>query len=102
MSAIKTALLRAYISRFIKTGGVDPTRLTDALSYGAFLAAQAVPHEKMPKLHTALEVAGLGGLLGSTGYRAATGGDAWKPALKDGVGLALMGSALYDRLKNPH
>lgn len=67
-------------------------------SYGAMIGASLLPHEH--PMHTLLEGAGLVGLGGTT--LAGMLGDPAerKPGLKDLAGLALFGSALYDRYKN--
>lgn len=71
----------------------------DAGSYGAFLGSKFVNPETHPRLHTALDAAGLLGLAGTTAHSLATNPGDRKPSVKDLAGLALMGSALYDRTR---
>lgn len=97
---MKVGSLEARLLRLVRTKlafGVQ-----DAInvgSYGAMIGATLLPH-KHP-WHTYLEGAGLVGLGGTT--LASMVGDPAerKPGLKDLAGLALFGSALYDRYKHP-
>ena len=77
-----------------------PSDMVDAASYAAFLGSQFVDPHAHPELHAALDAAGLLGLAGTTAYGMAKSRDEYRPGMKDLVGLGLMGSALYDRVKS--
>ncbi len=68
----------------------------DAAAYAAFLASKFVPEHHWA--HTGLDATGLGLLGATTAYDLARGHHR-KAAIKDLLGLALMGSALNDRHK---
>ena len=94
MGALEERLARVVFSK-IAFGVGDAVNVG---SYGAMIGASLLPHEH--PWHSILEGAGLVGLGGTT--IAAMAGDPAerKPGLKDLAGLALFGSALYDRYKN--
>jgi hypothetical protein len=83
---------------------LDASSAINLGSYGAFGLGTAL-HHSHPRLATGLEAAGLAGLAGTSAhdaYKSHQGGGSPAPGLKDLLGLALMGSALYDRSKTPH
>lgn len=82
-----------------KVARLSPSDLADIASYGSFIGAKLVDPTKHPHLHTALDAAGLLGLGATTAHSLATNPADRAPSAKDLVGLALMGSALYDRAK---
>ncbi len=84
--------------------GMDASTAINLGSYGAFGLGTAL-HHSHPRLATGLEAAGLAGLAGTSAHDAYTSrqaGGSGAPGIKDLLGLALMGSALYDRNKTPH
>lgn len=94
----KTAAL-AFERGFAKRAGLSVTDGLDATAYAAFLASKFVPEHHWA--HTGLDAAGLAILGGTTAFDLARGHHR-RAALKDLVGLALMGSALHDRHAAPH
>lgn len=88
----KTAAL-ALEERLCKRA-MEVTDALDATAYAAFLASKFVPENHWA--HTGLDAAGLTLLGGTTAYDLARGRHR-KAAVKDLLGLALMGSALHDR-----
>lgn len=78
---------------------LSPTDIADIASYGAFMGAKVVDPVEHPVLHTVLDAAGLAGLAGTTAYGMTRDPHERMPGAKDLMGLALMGSALYDRAK---
>lgn len=89
-------LVDHFAMKLARLGASD---LADIASYSAFIGSKVVDPHKHPKLHTALDAAGLLGLGATTAHSLATNRADRAPAAKDLVGLALMGSALYDRTK---
>lgn len=92
----------ATLDRLAKLAAFDhmsPSDAIDAAAYAAFLGSKFVDPAKDPRLHAALDAAGLLGLAGTTAYGMAKSPGEYKPGVKDLAGLALMGSALYDRTK---
>lgn len=71
----------------------------DIASYSAFIGAKLTPHDH--PLHAALDAAGLIGLGATTAHGMLTSPPERGPGAKDLLGLALMGSALYDRTTAP-
>lgn len=89
------------VDRFAKHAlHMSPADIADAAAYAAFAGSKFVDPHEHPLLHTALDAGALATLAGTTGYGLLAGKDDYKPAAKDLVGLALMGSALYDRAKS--
>jgi len=80
-----------------KVARLSPGDLADIASYGSFIGAKLVPHDN--PWHKALDAAGLIGLGATTAHSLATNPADRGPSGKDLLGLALMGSALYDRHK---
>lgn len=81
----------------VKVARLGASDLADIASYGSFIGAKLTdPHTR---LHAALDAAGLLGLGATTAHSLATNPADRAPSAKDLVGLALMGSALYDRAK---
>jgi hypothetical protein len=83
-----------------KLAELSAADLADVASYGAFMGGKLVDPVKHPILHNALDAAGLVGLGATTAHSMLSNRAERKPGLKDLVGLALMGSALYDRAHN--
>ncbi len=83
----------------VKVARMGASDLIDAASYGSFLGAKLVDPHTHPRLHTALDAAGLLGLGATTAHSLITNPADRAPSIKDLAGLALMGSALYDRSK---
>lgn len=83
----------------VKAAQLGASDLADIASYGTFIGAKLVDPHAHPRLHTALDAAGLIGLGATTAHSLATNPADRAPSAKDLVGLALMGSALYDRAK---
>ena len=81
-------------------GHLGPAELADIAAYSAFIGGKLVDPHKHPQLHAALDAAGLLGLGATTAYGLAKGTDSGAPAVKDLLGLGLMGSALYDRYRS--
>lgn len=78
---------------------LSPSDIADMASYGAFIGAKIADPEKHPILHNVLDAGGLIGLAGTTAYGMTRDKSERMPGAKDLMGLALMGSALYDRAK---
>jgi hypothetical protein len=83
----------------IKVARLGVGDIVDIASYGSFIGSKLVDPKKHPRLHTALDAAGLLGLGATTAHSLITNPADRGPAAKDLLGLALMGSALYDRAK---
>lgn len=83
----------------MKIAQLSPSDLADIASYGSFIGAKLTDPVKNPKLHAALDAAGLIGLGATTAHSMATSPADRGASAKDMLGLALMGSALYDRAK---
>jgi len=83
----------------LKVANLGASDLADIASYGSFIGAKLVDPHTHPKLHAALDAAGLLGLGATTAHSLATNPADRGPSAKDLAGLALMGSALYDRAK---
>ena len=74
----------------------DPVQLAEAASYAAFIGAKLAPKDS--PWHAGLDAAGLVGLSGATAADMYRNPEERKPGAKDLIGLALMSSALHDRL----
>jgi hypothetical protein len=83
----------------VKVARLGASDLVDIASYGSFIGAKLTDPHTHPRLHAALDAAGLLGLGATTAHSLATNPADRAPSAKDLVGLALMGSALYDRAK---
>lgn len=83
-----------------KAAGFDASDAVDLASYGSFIGAKLTDPHKYPRLHAALDAAGLVGLAGTTAHGMLRDRAEFKPGAKDLVGLALMGSALVDRARS--
>jgi len=104
---MKSAALDERLSRLVKVALSigpfslqHPKDLIDIGSYGAMIGSKLLPHDH--PWHTGLEAAGLIGLGSSVGADMLMDPGERKPGAKDLAGLALFGSALYDRWKREH
>jgi len=96
-SAAVSPVLRSTYAKLAHLGASD---LADVASYGSFIGAKLVDPHKHPKLHAALDAAGLLGLGATTAHSMFTNPADRGPSAKDLTGLALMGSALFDRMRS--
>lgn len=94
VGSVEERLLRVVLTKI--AFGVPEA--IDTASYAAMIGSKFVPHES--PWHTYLEGAGLLGLGGTTLASMVQNPAERKPGMKDLAGLALFGSALYDRFGN--
>jgi hypothetical protein len=102
-SVTGSALLDHLAEKVASSGAlshIGPSELADIAAYSAFIGGKLVNPHDHPRLHAALDAAGLLGLGATTAYGLSKGTDSGVPAAKDLLGLGLMGSALYDRYRS--
>ena len=102
-SVTGSALLDQFAEKVASSGAlshIGPSELADIAAYSAFIGGKLVNPHDHPRLHAALDAAGLLGLGATTAYGLSKGTDSGVPAAKDLLGLGLMGSALYDRYRS--